>query len=142
MNTRDTKETTMLNKTTSPLPPDVERACSEVIRCGLRVHTELGPGFKERIYEDALCLEMHAGGLAFERQKAIVVRYREWEIPGHRLDLVVEGAIVVELKCVRKLKTLHRRQLLSYLKATGLHLGLMINFQTELLRDGIRRVIL
>jgi GxxExxY protein len=141
MSTKDTKEITMLHRAATPLPEDIERICSDVLGCAIRVHSELGPGFRERIYEDALCLEMHSVGLAFERQKAITVRYRDWDLPGHRLDLVVEGTIIVELKCVRTLKSIHMRQVLSYLKASGLRLGLVMNFQTELLRNGIKRVI-
>jgi GxxExxY protein len=141
MSTKDTKEITMLHRAATPLPEDIERICSDVLGCAIRVHSELVPGFRERIYEDALCLEMHSVGLAFERQKAITVRYRDWDLPGHRLDLVVEGTIIVELKCVRTLKSIHMRQVLSYLKASGLRLGLVMNFQTELLRNGIKRVI-
>lgn len=124
------------------IPEDVESTARRIIGCGIRVHRTLGPGFKESIYKEALCLEMHSSGLSFEREKPIVVHYREWEIPGQRLDLLVEDKVIVELKCVRKFKDLHRRQVVSYLKATHLRLGLVMNFYTNLLRDGIRRVIL
>jgi GxxExxY protein len=123
------------------LPADLEEIAHRVIGCGLRVHTALGPGFKESIYQEAMCLEMNASGLSFEREKPIVVRYRDWDIPGQRLDLVVEGRIVVELKAVRRLKEVHRRQVVSYLKAANLRLGIVMNFNTNHLRQGIKRVV-
>jgi GxxExxY protein len=123
------------------LPADLEEIAHRVIGCELRVHTALGPGFKESIYQEAMCLEMNASGLSFEREKPIVVRYRDWDIPGQRLDLVVEGRIVVELKAVRRLKEVHRRQVVSYLKAANLRLGIVMNFNTNHLRQGIKRVI-
>ncbi len=125
-----------------PVPADVEEVARRVIGCGIKVHRILGPGFKERIYQEAMCLEMNADKLSFEREKEVTVRYRNWEIPGHRLDLVVEGKIVLELKAVRRLKEIHRRQVVSYLKASNLRLGILMNFNTNLLRDGTRRVIL
>jgi GxxExxY protein len=124
------------------LPSEVEEVGHKVIGCAIEVHRRLGPGFKERIYSEALCLEMDSTGLSFEREKPIVVRYRHWEIRGHRLDLVVGGLVIVELKTVRRLKDLHRRQVVSYLKATHLQLGLLLNFNVSVLRSGIRRVIL
>lgn len=124
------------------LPDEVETAARKTIGCALRVHRELGPGFKETVYHEALCLELDSEEIPFEREKKVVVRYRHWTIPGHRLDLVVAGVLIVELKAVKKLKELHARQVLSYLKATDLRLGLLINFNTQVLKAGIRRVVL
>jgi GxxExxY protein len=124
------------------LPDEVETVARKTIGCALRVHRELGPGFKETVYHEALCLELDSEEIPFEREKKVVVRYRHWTIPGHRLDLVVAGVLIVELKAVKKLKELHARQVLSYLKAAELRLGLLINFNTQLLKSGIRRVIL
>jgi GxxExxY protein len=124
------------------LPDEVEAAAKKTIGCALRVHRELGPGFKEPIYHEALCLELHEQEVRFEREKKILVHYRDWDLPGHRLDLVVEGVVVVELKAVKKIKELHARQVLSYLKASQLRLGLLINFNTQWLKHGIRRVVL
>lgn len=124
------------------LPADVEEIARKVIGCALAVHRALGPGFKEPIYSEALCLEMNAAGISFEREKALVVRYRHWQVPGHRLDLLLEGKVIVELKAVRQLKEIHRRQVVSYLKASNLRLGLLFNFNVSLLKHGIRRVVL
>ena len=131
----------MGTQTYVPIPTDVEEIARRVIGCGIRVHRILGPGFKERIYKEALCLEMNAEGLRFEREKPVLVQYRDWAIPGHRLDLVVEEKVVVELKAVRRLKEIHRRQVVSYLKASHLRLGLLMNFNTNLFRDGTQRVV-
>ena len=90
------------------------------------MHRELGPGFLESIYQQALCLELDARGLSFEREKAVSAKSRDWLISGQRLDLVVGNAIVV----------------LSYLRTTKLRIGLLLNFKTRLLREGIRRIIL
>ena len=78
--------------------------------------------------------------MKFEREKAIDVRYKQWTIPGQRIDLIVEGLVIVELKAVSKLKEIHRRQILSYLKSTGLPIGLVMNFNTLLLKHGLMRV--
>jgi GxxExxY protein len=127
---------------TTALPDEVEAAARETIGCAICVHRELGPGFKELVYQEALCLELESRKIKFERERRILVKYRHWKIPGHRLDLVVEGVLIVELKTVKKLKELHRRQVVSYLKASGLKLGLLINFNTNLLKHQIKRVIL
>ncbi len=80
-------------------------------------------------------------GLAFEKQKELIVRYKELDIPGQRLDLLVGGRVITDLKTVERLAPIHQAQLLSYLKATGLRLGLLINFNVVVLKDGIKRVV-
>ena len=80
--------------------------------------------------------------MKFEREKAVDVRYKQWTIPGQRIDLIVEGLVIVELKAVSRLKEIHRRQVLSYLKSTGLPVGLVMNFNTVLLKNGLMRVVL
>ena len=89
-----------------------------------------------------MCLELDARGLAYERERAVRVTYRGVEIPGQRVDLIIEGLIVVELKSVANLVDVHRAQLISYLRTTGLRGGLLINFDVRLLKDGIQRVVL
>jgi GxxExxY protein len=126
----------------SPLPPETEETARRVIGCAIEVHRRLGPGYLESIYARALQLELDTQGLKFEAEKSIFVEYRGFQIPGQRVDLVVEERLIVELKTVRRLKMVHRGQVLSYLKTTKLRLGLLINFQTPVLRNGIRRVIL
>jgi GxxExxY protein len=125
----------------APLSEEHERVARESIGCGIAVHRELGPGYKEKIYHRAYCLELDSRGLRFECEKEVLVKYRHWMIPGHQVDLIVEGLVLIELKAVSKLRKLHERQVVSYLKATGLRLGLLMNFNTEVLKQGIRRII-
>jgi GxxExxY protein len=126
----------------TPLPAETETVATKVIGCAIEVHRTLGAGFLESIYKRAMHLELEAQGLRFESEKAVVVKYKAWSIPGQRLDLIVEGVVLVELKSVRNLKSIHRAQVISYLKTTELRLGLLINFHSALLRNGLRRVIL
>jgi len=126
----------------SSLPPDVEGLVQEIIGCAIEVHRHLGPGFLESIYVKALGLELQARGLAFEREKPIVVSYRNWEIPGQRIDLLVGGAVVVEVKAVQQLDRIHEARLISYLKTTGLRVGLLLNFNCVTLTAGLRRIVL
>ena len=109
--------------------------------CAFAVHRALGPGFKESIYKQALCLEMDAQGLKFEREKPIDVTYKHWKIPGQRVDLLVEGAVLVEIKSVPKLRKIHASQVVSYLKTLNLRIGLLVNFKARVLKEGFRRVI-
>lgn len=126
----------------SPLTARAEQAMSETIGCAIRVHRALGPGFLESIYRKAMYVELEASGLSYEAERPVHVKYRGVEIAGQRVDLIVEGQIVVELKAVMKLDEVHRAQLISYLRATGLRGGLLINFRVAVLRHGLRRVVL
>ena len=102
----------------------------KVIAAAVAVHRELGPGFLESIYETALALELDALGIHYERQKTIPVLYRTVLVGEHRLDLLVEGQLIVELKAVAYLYKIHFSIMRSYLKATGLQDGLLLNFAT------------
>lgn len=126
----------------SLLSEEEELAGREVIACALAVHRELGPGYLESMYRKAMCVELRAHALAFETEKAVVVRYRGEVLGTHRIDLVVQGLVVVELKAVEAIDPVHRKQLVSYLKSTKLRLGLLINFNAELLKHGLSRVVL
>ena len=108
----------------SPLTAAEERSLARAMDCAFAVHRELGPGFKEKIYERAYCLELEVRGINFESEESIDVRYKTWLIPGQRLDLVVEGLVIVEIKALPKLVRRHERQVRSYLKTTGLRAGL------------------
>ena len=119
----------------------VEDAGYHTIGCGQTVHRHLGPGFPERIYHRAMCVELAEQGISFESEKRIEVYYKNKKVGIHRLDLVIEGVVIVELKVIPRVLDLHRRQVLSYLKATGLRLGYVMNFNSEVLKDGIRRVV-
>ena len=122
------------------LSPEEEAIVSEVINCGIAVHRELGPGFKESIYHRAFRLELDSREIAYESDKAILVKYREWCIPGQRIDLIVRGTVLVELKVVPRLRSLHRYQVQSYLRTMNLNIGLLMNFNAALLKDGLWRV--
>lgn len=95
------------------------------------VHNTLGPGFVESVYEEALACELEIRQIPFERQKEITVNYKGREVGLHRLDLVIDGKIILELKAVSALTDVFKQQILSYLKATGLKLGILINFGTR-----------
>lgn len=112
----------------------------KIIGCAIEVHKTLGPGFLENIYESALIYEMKQHGIKFESQKAISISYKGIIIGDHRLDLLVEDEVVVENKAVKEFSDIHKAQILSYLKATGKKIGLLINFANT--RIDIRRVIL
>ena len=124
------------------LAPEVEDVASRAIDVALQVHRALGPGFKEKIYHRAFCLELDSRGMKFESEKAVLVKYKIWEIPGQKIDLIVGGCVLVEIKAIPRLKAIHQSQTISYLRTTGLRLGLLINFNTRLLKHGLRRVIL
>ena len=126
----------------SPLTATAERIMTETIGCAIRVHRVLGPGFLESIYRKAMCVELEAAGLPFDVERAVSVRYRDVDLGGQRVDLIVGGEIVVELKSVRRFDDIHRAQLISYLKTTGLRGGLLINFHVPILRNGLKRIVL
>ena len=131
----------MLNRTTGVLDADTEDLVTSVIGCALRVHKELGPGYLEAIYHDAMAIELELSGLAYAREVFTPIQYRRRHLRGHRLDLVVERRVVVELKSVDRLAPIHKSQMLTYLRLTGRAVGLLINFNEQVLKDGVRRVI-
>ena len=125
----------------SPLTAVEEQVFTLAMDCAFAVHRELGPGFREKIYQAAYCLEMNARGIKFEREKKIDVTYKQWTIPGQQVDLVVESLVLVELKAVPKLLMVHERQVRSYLKTMRLRAGLLVNFNVALLKNGVRRLV-
>jgi GxxExxY protein len=120
---------------------DLNRLSHAVIGAAIEVHRLLGPGFRESIYEEAMRVELGVRGMAFRQQVPVAVYYKGHKVGQGQLDLVVADAIVVELKAVDAIAEIHRIQLLSYLRATGCRVGLLINFDVPILRDGIRRVL-
>lgn len=113
------------------------------IGAAIEVHKLLGPGFLESVYEEALCIELTLSKLHFERQKPISVSYKGQPVGESRLDLLIERRLIVELKAVESLMPIHQAQIMSYLRATRLQLGLLINFNVTVLRNGgLKRVIL
>jgi GxxExxY protein len=115
----------------------------EIIGAAIEVHRQLGPGLLESAYEECLAYELSQRDIPFERQKPVPVSYKDVQLDcGFRLDLLVGGLVVVELKAVDKLVPIHQAQMLTYLKLTGCKLGLLLNFNVLKLRDGIKRVVL
>jgi GxxExxY protein len=119
-----------------------DEVASVVVDAALEVHWHLGPAFLESIYENALCHELSMRGVSFERQVSIAVRYKELVVGEGRIDLVVSGIVVVELKALPALTPLHVAQVISYLKATRIRLGLLLNFGDRRLKSGCRRIVL
>lgn len=109
-----------------------------IIACIITVHNTLGPGFLENVYHNALILELRKQGLNVETEKEVIIYYSGQEVGRHRLDILVESAVIVELKAVEELSGAHYAQVRSYLKATDLKVGLLVNFAKE--RADIRRV--
>lgn len=121
------------------LPLAWSRLTQQVIASAIEVHSHLGPGRLERSYEHALCIEFELRGIRFERQRVFACQYKGQPIGDLQLDLVVESLIVVELKAVEQVGPVHLAQLVSYLRAADLPLGLLINFNQALLVDGLSR---
>lgn len=119
-----------------------DRIASAVLDAAFEVHRVLGPGFLESTYESALCVELELRRINFERQKQIALKYKGVSVGEARLDILADESVVVELKAVETLAPIHQAQVINYLRATGLRLGLLINFNTSLLKDGVKRVVL
>ena len=114
------------------------RLTERIIAAAIRVHKEIGPGFLEIMYEEALAIELASSGITFERQKLLPIFYREHLIGEHRLDLLVEGSVIVELKAISALEDIHFAVVRSYLKASNLTDALLLNFATA--RLTVKRV--
>lgn len=113
-----------------------------IVNVAFQIHTKLGPGLLESVYEEIMCYELLKSGLKVDRQKPIPVFWdnKKLEI-GFRADLVVEDKVIIELKSVQELLPVHFKQLLTYLKLSELKLGLLINFNENLIKDGVKRVV-
>ncbi len=120
---------------------EVDMWARRVIGAAIEVHRHLGPGYLESVYEEALAIEFGLQGIPFERQKTISAIYKGRHVGEGRLDFLVAGQLIVELKTVDALAPIHKAQVISYLKATQLDLGLLLNFKAPVLRKGIKRVI-
>ena len=120
-----------------------EELTREIIGGAIEVHKELGPGLLESAYEECLCHELHLRGLKFQRQVSIPIIYKQIKLDcGYKADLIVEEKILIELKAVAEIIPVHEAQLLTYLKITGLKVGLLLNFHVPVIKDGIiRRVV-
>ena len=120
-----------------------EELTDQIIGAAIEVHRALGPGLLESAYETCLCHELSLRGVAFERQVSLPVEYKGVNLDcGYRMDLVVEDSVVVELKTVDKVLPIHDAQLLTYLRLSGKRIGLILNFNSAVLKDGLVRKVL
>lgn len=120
----------------------LNKITNSIIGAAIVIHKELGPGLLESAYETCLVYELIKKGLEVEQQKALPINYREVRLDcGYRLDLLVNREIIVELKAVDKIEPIHKAQILSYLKLSGCKIGLLINFNVRMLKNGIHRIV-
>ena len=116
---------------------------NRVLSCAIEVHRELGPGLLESAYEQCLAHELKQGGIQFDKQKHLPVEYKGQKIDcGYRIDLLVEGQLILELKCVDALTSVHQAQLMTYMKLANAKTGFLINFNLTLLKNGLKRIVL
>jgi GxxExxY protein len=122
---------------------ELNRLTEQIIGAAIEVHRHLGPGLLESAYETCLAYELEQQGLTVERQKALPLIYKEIRLDqGYRIDLLVAQKVVVELKVVEQFTDVHEAQVLSYLRFSGCKVGLLINFNVKLLKDGVRRFVM
>jgi len=115
---------------------------SILVNCCYNIHTKLGPGLLESVYEEVLCYELREGGLSYSRQLNIPVYYNELILElGFRADIIVENKVIIEIKSIESIAPVHKKQLLTYLRLTGMKLGLLINFNEALIKEGITRIV-
>ncbi len=120
-----------------------ERIASEIVDAAFSVHSTLGPGLLESVYEECLAYEFSERGLAFKRQHVLPIKYKNHQVTsGLRLDFLVEERVLLEIKAVEALVKVHTAQILTYLKLSGVHLGFLMNFNVALIKNGIRRFVL
>ena len=121
---------------------DINQLSSKIIGAAIQVHKALGPGLLESAYEECICHELSSQSLSIEIQKPLAINYKGIKLDcGYRLDIVVENTIILELKSCEKIEPIHKAQLLTYLKLSGLNLGLILNFNVPVMRDGIVRIV-
>jgi GxxExxY protein len=120
-----------------------EEITEKIIAAAIEVHRELGPGLLESVYEECLCRELDVKSIGFERQKELPIRYKGNEIGGHyRIDLLVDNSVIVELKSIETILRVHEAQVLTYMRMSGIGIGLLLNFNVDILRNGIKRFVL
>lgn len=122
---------------------DLEEELTEkIIGAAIEVHRHLGPGLLESAYEECLCHELHLRGIKFERQRPLPLEYKGIKLNcGYKIDVVVEGRVILELKTVDKIAPIHEAQLLTYLRLSGNRVGLIVNFNVPVLKAGVKRIV-
>ena len=121
---------------------ELNKITEKIIGCAIEVHRNIGPGLLESVYEKAMAIELKNSGLKFERQKSLAILYKNHSLGEFKIDILVENKVVVELKSVERHDSIFEAQLLSYLKLGNYKLGLLINFNKTMLKEGIKRIIL
>ena len=126
-----------------PIPEETEQIATAILDCAFKIHRFLGPGLLESVYEICLAYELEKQGIPFQRQIYLPVIYEGVRLEtGLRLDLLVADKVIVELKAVEKMNPLYEAQLMTYLRLTGLRLGLLLNFNVAYFKDGIKRIVI
>lgn len=126
-----------------PVPPDVEKVGKAVLDSAFKVHTELGPGLLESVYETTLTYEIRKNGLTVANQLPVPILYDGQKLEaGFRLDMLVEDRVIVELKSVESMNPVYEAQIMTYLRLSGKRLGFLINFNVKHLKDGIKRFVM
>jgi GxxExxY protein len=121
---------------------DINQLSNKIIGAAIEVHKAIGPGLLESAYEECLCHELNLRGVSYERQKPLPLEFKGRKLDcTYRLDVVVEKQVILELKSCERIEPIHEAQLLTYLKLSGLHLGLILNFNLVVMRDGIKRIV-
>ncbi|MFZ3217626.1 MAG: GxxExxY protein [Candidatus Acidiferrales bacterium] len=121
---------------------EINQLTERIIGCAIEVHRHFGPGLLEATYEEALCIELETAGIKFKRQVPFPILYKVRVLGDYRLDLLVEDLVVVEIKSVDRHSPVFEAQVLTYLKATGRKVGLLINFNSRLLHNGVKRFVI
>lgn len=131
-----------LHRSTHLAQPSNDPLTQKIIGCAIEVHRQLGPGLLEHLYEEALVAEFDIQGIPYKRQVKLPVLYKDKLIGEYRLDLLVEDTVIIEIKSVERHDPVFEAQLLTYLRLTKVHVGLLINFNSKLLKDGVKRYVL
>ena len=126
----------------SSLDQETERFITEVIDCGFVIHRDVGPGYMEPLYANAMSVELAARRIPHEREKVVIVKYRDTSVGSHRLDFVIRNCIIIELKAVRMLEPVHSAQIMAYMKASKIRVGLLMNLCSGTFKEGIKRIVL
>jgi len=130
------------NSLCSPREYPLRGVTDQIISCAIEVHSTLGPGLLESIYEESLAHEFALRGITYERQREISLRYKGKDVGRHRIDYLIENEVIVELKAVEAMNKIYEAQLLTYLRAMNKRIGLLINFNVGRLKEGIKRLII
>ena len=124
-------------------PYDRDPLTDQIIGFAIEVHRHLGPGLLESTYEECLCFELNENGVVFKRQMPLPIVYKSVRLDcGYRIDLVIENRLILELKATERLLPIHEAQVLTYMRLSNIPTGLLLNFNTPVLKDGIRRLML